>query len=442
MLRLPILTGLLAVGISVSSIGQAQAAGGPVTFTKDILPILQDSCQDCHRPAGVNLSGMVAPMSLMDYKEVRPWAKAMAREVAAKRMPPWFASEAFAGKFELERTLTAEQIETIVKWSESGAKRGNPSDAPAPKVFNSESGWSLGEPDFVVEMPEPYWIGDDVEDVQPTFDVILDESMLPDDKWIKWIEFRPGSEIVHHGGARVQPLDADGKAIIDPVSGGKIIGTAPGDGPDMWPTGYGKLIRSNSKLTFGLHYHKETGAGTGQWDQSSLGIAWQEEDVKHVVRAAGVSSRGWEIPPQHGEWQVGAARTFDEDSLIINMMPHMHWRGKSAKYEVVYPDGNRETILDVPNYDFSWQITYTLKEPHFVPAGSRLEVTMKFDNSEDNSWVPDPNRAVGFGSMTEDEMNIGWTEYANAEPIDDIANHDFGEEGTGVEDIEEDSAFD
>jgi len=118
-------------------------------------------------------------------------------------------------------------------------------------------------------------------------------------------------------------------------------------------------------------------------------------------------------------------------------MPHMHWRGQAAKYELVYPDGKREVILDVPKYDFSWQMTYSFKEPKFVPAGSRLEVTMKFDNSEDNKWVRDPERAVGWGSMTVDEMNIGWTEYANAEPIEDILHHDFGDAGTGVEDIEE-----
>jgi hypothetical protein len=146
------------------------------------------------------------------------------------------------------------------------------------------------------------------------------------------------------------------------------------------------------------------------------------------VRAAGIASRGWEIPPRHSRWQVGAAHTFREDSHIINMMPHMHTRGAEAKYELVYPDHRRETILHVPRYDYNWQLTYTFKEPKLAPAGTRLEVTMWFDNSDGNPFlIEGPDRAVGFGGMTTDEMNIGWTEYANAQPIEDILNHDFGD---------------
>ncbi len=432
---------LACIGGFVAATGVAVAddASGPVTFTKDVLPILQENCQECHRPSGPNHSGMVAPMSFMTYAEARPWAKAIAREVEAKRMPPWFASEEFHGIFELERALAKEDIATLVAWATTGALRGNPKDAPPLKKFASTAGWTLGEPDIVISMPEPYWVEDDVEDIQPRFSTILTEEQLSEDKWINWIEFRPGSEIVHHGGARVQPLDENGEPVVDPISGGKIIGTAPGDGPDLWPEGYGKLIRKGSQITFGLHYHKEPGPGSGMWDQSMIAIKWHEKPVKYVVRAAGVSSRGWEIPPYHSKWQVGAARTFEEDTFIINMMPHMHWRGGAAKYEVIYPDGTSEVLLEVPNYDFDWQLTYTYKEPKFIPAGTRLEVSMWFDNSEENYWVPDPERPVGFGSMTNDEMNIGWTEYANATPIDDIESHDFGTQGTGVEDI--DNAF-
>ncbi|MFP6584351.1 MAG: hypothetical protein VCD00_17590 [Candidatus Hydrogenedentota bacterium] len=425
----------LITGIAMSS--SAFAAGGQVTFTKDVLPIFQENCQECHRASGLNLSGMVAPMSLTSYQEARPWAKSIAKVVSEKSMPPWFASEGDHGKFELERGLSDEEIATIVKWAQTGAKRGNPKDAPAPKVFASAEGWTLGDPDIVVTLDEPFWVGDEIEDLQPRFDTYLTTDQLDEDKWIKWVEFRPGSTIVHHGGARVQPVDENKESIIDPVSGGKIIGTALGDGPDQWPEGYGKLVRKGSKVTFGIHYNKEPGPGTGVYDQSSIAIKWHTEPVKHVVRSAGISSRGWEIPPQHDYWEVGAARTFNEDSVILNMMPHMHWRGRSARYVLITPDGERETLLDVPNYDFSWQMTYSYKEPKFVPAGSRLEVTMAFNNSSDNEWVPNPDRAVGWGSMTKDEMNIGWTEYANAEPIDDIENYDFGDVGTGVEDIDE-----
>lgn len=423
---------MLGTGLCASAFAADQ-----VTFTKDIAPIFQENCQECHRTSGLNLSGMVAPMALTSYQEARPWAKSIAKVVSEKSMPPWFASNEDHGKFEMERGLTDEEIDLIVKWAQTGAKRGNPADAPAPKVFASAEGWSLGEPDLIMTFDEPYWIGDDVEDDQPSIDITLTEDQLPEDRWIKWIEFRPGSEIVHHGGARVQPIDGEGNPIVDPVSGGKIIGTALGDGPDQWPEGYGKLVRKGSRVSFGMHYNKEPGPGTGVYDQSEFAVKWHTEPVKHVVRSAGISSRGWEIPPKHADWEVGAARTFDEDSVILNMMPHMHWRGKAAKYVLVTPDGKRETLLDVPSYDFSWQMTYTFKEPKFVPAGSRLEVTMAFNNSPDNEWVKNPNRPVGWGGMTKDEMNIGWTEYANAHPIYDIENYDFGDVGTGVEDIDE-----
>lgn len=422
--------------IFTAAFAGADEPKGPVTFTKDILPILQENCQECHRPSGTNLSGMVAPMSLVTYDEVRPWTKSILREITAKNMPPWFASDEFDGVFELERGLSEDEIALIEKWANTGARRGNPEDAPAAREFPSSEGWVMGEPDIVIKMPEPYWVADDVQDVQPSFELILTEDMLPEDKWIKWIEFRPGSDIVHHGGAAVQSLGPDGEPIVDPISGGKIIGTAQGDGPDVWPEGFGKLVRAGSKLYFNIHYNKEPGPGTGVWDQSMVAIKWHDKPVKHVVRAAGISSRGWEVPPLHENWEVGAARTFEEDTYIINMMPHMHWRGREAKYTLYTPDGKQETLLHVPRYDFAWQMTYTLKEPKFAPAGSRLEVSMWFDNSPNNTWVPDPERPVGFGSMTEDEMNIGWTEYANAHPIDDIMNHDFGDIGTGVEDVD------
>jgi len=407
-----------------------------VTFYKDVLPILQNNCQDCHHPAGNNMAGMVAPMALTTYQEVRPWAKSIAKETGERRMPPWFASPEFNGVFELQRGLTDEEIATLTTWANTGAAAGNPEDAPAPRHFNSGAGWTFGEPDIIIKMPEPYWVADEVEDIQPSFEVVLTPEQLPEDRWVHWIEFRPGSEIVHHGGARVTPLDANGQPVADPICGGKLIGTAPGDGPDLWPVGYGKMVRKGSRITFGMHYHKEPGPGTGLWDQSMIAIKWHTEAVKYVVRAAGVSSRGWEIPPHHGNWEVGAAHAFQEDSFIINMMPHMHWRGKAARYELVYPDGGREVILDVPRYDFNWQLTYTFREPKFVPAGSRLEVRMWFDNSTANPLVEDAGRAVGFGGMTTDEMNIGWTEYANARPIEDVASHHFGPGGTGVEDLD------
>ncbi len=230
------MTAALAVAMILGALpANAQAGASQITFTKDVLPIIQENCQTCHRPKGPNLSGMVAPMSFMTYKEVRPWAKAIAREVETRSMPPWFASEEHNGQFELERRLADEEIKTFVEWVNSGARRGNPQDAPEPVEFASAEGWIMGEPDMVLPIPEPYWVDEDVEDIQPSFATVLTDEQLNEGRWIHWIEFRPGSEVVHHGGARVQALGADGELVVDPISGGKIIGTAPGDGPDVWP---------------------------------------------------------------------------------------------------------------------------------------------------------------------------------------------------------------
>lgn len=422
---------ILALGSASAMAADDDDASGPITFTKDILPILQQNCQDCHRPAGRNLSGLVAPMALTTYQEVRPWVKSIVKVVQERSMPPWFASEEFNGVFELERHLTDAEIDKIARWAATGAPMGKAEDAPPPAIFPSPEGWTMGEPDLVIKMPEPYWVADDVIDIQPRFDVVLTEEQLPEDRWIQWIEFRPGSKVVHHGGASVTPLGPDGKPVNDPLCGGKIIGTAPGDGPDVWPVGYGKLIRKGSRISIGMHYHKEKGEGTGVWDQSMIAIKWHTEPVKYAVRAAGISSRGWEIPPFHPNWKVGAARTFAREAAIINMMPHMHFRGKSAKYVAIYPDGTREVLLDVPKYDYGWQLTYTYKEPKIIPAGTRVEVSMVFDNSKDNPHVPDPERAVGFGGMTDDEMNIGWLEFADTITVDELAKLDLSGEDLG-----------
>lgn len=405
--------------------GEDAPTGAGPTFTRDILPILQNNCQECHRPSGNNFSGMVAPMALMTFEEVRPWAKGIAKHVKAKTMPPWFAGPEFDGVFELQRGLTEKEIATVLDWVKAGSPEGRAEDAPPAKQFSSGEGWTWGEPDIVVKMPKPYWIADDVSDIQPSFSVDLTEEQLPEDKWINWIEFRPGCAAVHHGGAFVTPLK-DGKPVIDPISGGKIIGTAPGDGPDVWPTGYGKLLRKGCRITFALHYHKEAGPGTGLWDQSELAIRFQREPVKYVVRSLGVSSHHWEIPPYQGNWKVGANHVFEKETSLINLMPHMHFRGKAAKYEAVYPDGKREVLLNVPKYDYNWQQTYTFKRPKIVPAGTRLEVSMWFDNSKGNPNVKDPERAIGFGSMTDDEMNIGWVECANVQPIEKISLAELG----------------
>ncbi|MCH8332366.1 hypothetical protein IIC65_00385 [Candidatus Sumerlaeota bacterium] len=371
------------------------APAGRITFYKDVLPILQENCQTCHRPGGANNAGMVAPMAFMDYREVRPWAKAIANQVRARTMPPWHTSAEFHGVFSNERVMTDSEVDTILKWVATGASAGNPGDAPEPLVWDSSGGWAIATPDLIVRMPEPYFVADDVQDQYITFRVVIGEEQLGEARYIKESQIIPGSEAVHHIIAR--PLG----------------GFAPGNGPTVTPKGVEDLLRPNTEVNFNMHYHKESGPGTGVWDDSHIGVVFFPEgaDLEIKYRPGGprnIANSGFEIPPNHPGWAVGAAHTYTEDMLLSRFMPHMHLRGKSITYTAFYPDGTEEILLDIPRYDFNWQNDYIYKEEKWLPAGTRVEVLAHFDNSSDNPYNPDPTLPVSYGGPTTDEMMIGW----------------------------------
>jgi hypothetical protein len=397
----------------------------PVTFSKDVLPILQENCQTCHRPNGQNMSGMVAPMSFMNYKETRPWAKAIAKAVEAKDMPPWDASDLTHGQFSNERTLTKEQIATITDWVKQGAKRGNPSDAPEPIKF--KEGWQMGEPDLVLEFPEPYFVEDEVQDLYYNTTVQITEEQLPEDKFVTKVEFIPGSEVVHHIIAyaadpkKARKLDTaeDLEAGGEEALRGRVMigGLAPGTDPGFYPEGYGLPMRKGSEMTFAMHYHKESGPGTGVWDNSIMALKFADEDPEYTMHITNMAHGAFEIPPNQADWKVIGAHTFKEDIMMVNLFPHMHLRGKGSTYTAFYPDGTKEVLLETPEYDFNWQSYYSYKEPKLIPKGTRIEVELVFDNSPENAERAgfNPNRAVRFGGPTTDEMDLGWYTYAPAE---------------------------
>lgn len=374
-------------------------AADQVTFTKDVLPILQENCQDCHRPGGANLGGMVAPMAFSTYQETRPWAKAIARAVTTRTMPPWDAAPEFAGHFSNERSLTQVQIDILVAWVEGGAQRGNPSDAPAPRVFDDSGEWTIGVPDLVVQMPEAYFVDDDVEDIYVNFYDELSAEELPEDRYIKAVEFRPGSAAVHH-------------IISNPLGG-----IAPGNDATVYPEGYATKLRKGTKVSFEMHYHKEAGPNTGMWDQSSAAIKLYPEGYvpEHEIRMAPLMNVSFEIPAGAEHYVEHASESFDRDVQILSYTPHMHLRGKYARYDATYPDGKSETLLEVPQYDFNWQTTYWHNEPKVLPKGSSVDLTMAWDNSPANAYNPDPTKNVRFGEPTTDEMFFGFMNYAYVE---------------------------
>lgn len=376
----------------------AQSTEPTPTFYRDILPILQENCQSCHRPSGINMGGMIAPMSLMTYEEVRPWAKAIGRQVKARTMPPWHASPDQRGVFENERTLTTGEIDTIVRWVRSGARPGNAADAPPPPDFGGKSGWGVGEPDLVIKMPEPFLVKDDVEDLYTNFEVTISEDMLPEPRWLKAHQVIPGSSAVHHAVTTFGAL-------------------VPGADPRVFREGYSRLVEPGQRVEFQMHYHKEPGPGTAVVDQTAIGLRFYPEGYqpKYTFYGEPLGSFRFRIPPGDPNYSHTTVYTFREGARIVSFNPHMHLRGKAVKITAHFPDGHEELLLHVPDYDFNWQTTYEFKEYKPVPKGTRVEMTAWWDNSAGNRDNPDPTKEVRFGRPTTAEMMFGWMRYT--EPL-------------------------
>ena len=432
--RLLVIVTLLGV---LSTVAAPSYAGNEaaVTYYKDVLPIMQENCQTCHRPSGQNISGLIAPMSFMDYAETRPWARAIARKVEAREMPPWFAS-APTRVFSNERGLTDAEIDTILTWVEAGAPpSGDRADAPPARHFVEEAtdGWSLGTPDFVFKMPEPYFVEDDVYDLNISFFRTLTEEELPEDAWVKGWEFKTGTEgMVHHMCASTRPPGAvtpDGAVVdegADVANSSLLSCIAEGAESAMLPDGFGVLLEKGSTLSFNMHYHKEPATDSGVWSQAEIGFFVETEPVKYKVINDSLSNRGFEIPPNHPNYRVGSSRVLEKDTLVLTLWPHAHTRATAARYTAFYPDGREELLLDVPRYDQGWQVTYKYKEPKLLPKGTRIDVSFWYDNTPERaarrSFYPD--RFVGHGPRTDDEMSLGFIGYAEIDPSASSNNND------------------
>ena len=414
--------------------GYASGNEPEVTYYKDVLPIMQENCQSCHRPSGQNLTGLVAPMPFMDYKETRPWARSIARKVETREMPPWFAS-APKDVFSNERGLTDDEITMIVSWSDAGAPAGDPDDAPAARQWAEEAndGWTHGTPDIVVKMPKPYLVEDDVYDLNVSFYMELPEADLPEDVWVRGAELRVGDNtITHHMCVWVYPpgqqVRPDGRAVEDgsavegegataDVTGSiRVACAAQGAEGGMFPDGYGVLVEKGSIIGFHMHYYKQPGPGTAVTSQAEFALFVSEEPLKQV-RTEEIFNRGFEIPPNNPRYRVGASRVLEKDTHLVSLWPHSHKRGSGARYIAFYPDGTEELLLDVTNYNQGWQVTYKYKEPKVLPKGTRIDFDFWFDNSPEKALLLDfhSNQFVGHGPKTNDEMSLGFMTLAEVE---------------------------
>ena len=376
------------------------------TFSRDVLPIMQRSCQTCHRP------NMFTPMSLLTYDEVRPWARSIKQRVEARIMPPWFADRT-VGVYRDDPSLSETEIATVARWVDQGAPRGDAADAPAPREWPAVDDWYHGEePDLVITSPPVV--------VPPNSTETFPEPELPtgltEDRYIKWIQVMPGeSQVVHHvliyavmGGADAEDTGGGPRRVRE-----LLANRARGDfAGDYFEDGYARLLRKDDLIRFQLHYLPDDEQSF--IDQTRVGIKLYPKGYvpRYVVTTKAVSNRDLIIPPGDAIARSDAYFTLREPARIISFQPHMHYRGKSMTLEAIRPtDGRPELLSTVNRFAWDWQPTYVYETPLTLPAGTVMHVTAYHDNSAANRVNPDPTAAVGWGDRTIDEMNIGWLDY-------------------------------
>ncbi|MCC6493405.1 MAG: redoxin domain-containing protein [Pirellulales bacterium] len=366
---------------------------GAVTYAKDIAPILQNRCVTCHR------TGQIGPFALTEYEDVAAWSDMCLEVIDNLRMPPWGANPAH-GEFANDPRLSDEEKELFRKWVAAGVPEGDPADLPPPRQF--ADGWQIPKPDVVYQMPQEFQVpATGTVDYQ----YFVWDPGFKEDKWVYAAEARPGNpEVVHHlflffippGQEEVEPEDALFNAIA---------AFAPGMPAIAGDERYAYRIPAGSKLAFQVHY---TPNGRATTDRSEAALIFADPaKVRTQIRIEAAMNPKFIIPPNHPDYVVHAQKKIKRDTKLYTLTPHMHFRGKSFRFTAKYPDGSEEILLDVPRYDFNWQIVYLLKKPKLLPQGTVIELEAHYDNSADNPLNPDPDQTVYWGDQTWDEMMLG-----------------------------------
>ena len=370
-----------------------QPAAAP-TWVGDIAAIFAHHCQACHQP------GQLAPFALLDYDEVSGWAETIREVVTEGRMPPWHASPDY-GHFSNDPSLSADERAKIVAWVDAGAPPGDLATLPPPRV--AASSWRIGEPDQIVTMSQqPFEVPAEGTVEYQWFHV---DPGFKADRWIRATEARPGNRaIVHHVTVYFHPPGDLSKLRLN--AGIDLLGGYnPGGDPWIMPPGCALLVPAGSQISFEMHY---TPNGVAQSDRSSIGLVFAEpHEVEGRVLSVMPAATDLEIPPGAANHEIAVDYRVPADVDLLFLRPHMHLRGKSFRYEALWPDGRRETLLDVPKYDFNWQHSYVLAEPRRLPKGTTIHCVAHFDNSADNLSNPDPSATVHWGDQSWEEMLIG-----------------------------------
>ena len=452
--KLGVLVPVVVIGFSMPVTARAGQSGHEdgATFTKDVLPIFQRSCQKCHRP------GTGAPMSLLTYEQTRPWAKAIKDRVVTRQMPPWHVDRSI-GNFDADPSLSDDEIATVSGWVDRGAPRGNPADAPSPLELDDLNQWTYGEPDLIVSMAEGFMIPAEGPDFYPS--EVVDPG-LTEDRYVKWVQVLPSAWCcVHHSHVYVSvPETAEDLEEFRLGMGSNtaeidLIEYAMGSSGQLYPEGTGRKLPAGGLFRFAPHYHpwgEETRdiqrvgikfypkgevpelIVTAHRLRTGVGNDWalNREAVEDRLLRAGYDLDLYEetmptgaliddntlngvalmsIPPN----TVARHERFwplPDPALILSFQPHMHFRGSRMLLEAIHLDGRREVLIDVRKYEQSWQIVYPFRDAHLFPTGTILHSVSWHDNTANNKDNPDPSGWVGWGGRTMDEMGHGWTDIA------------------------------
>jgi peroxiredoxin len=374
---------------------------GPVTYVADVAPLLRNRCQSCHQ------SGEAGPFSLVSYEDARRHARSIREVIDQGLMPPWGADARF-GTFANDRSLTERERAVFLAWVDQGMPAGNLESVPPGR--ETRLGWTIGLPDLVFEMSEAF-------DVPTSGQLPIQKFLVPtnlaEDVWVQAAQAMPGDRaVVHH--ICIFIIDP---AIVSGREGDKesrrrerpeLVCYAPGDMPCIYPDGIAKKLPAGSILEIQVHYQP---IGVPRFDRSSVGIRLARQPVRQMAVTRSASNRDFLLAPGAANAEVRAEYTLLEDCQLLNLTPHMHYRGRDFRFDAIFPDGRRQTLLFVPHYDFNWQDVYRLAEPLPLPRGTRISCIAHFDNSAANPVNPDPTREARWGEQTTDEMMIGYFDY-------------------------------
>jgi peroxiredoxin len=369
-----------------------------ISYSGDVAPILEQHCVSCHYEGGI------APWAMTDAKMVQGWSRMMREVLLTQRMPPGRIDPHVGVAIANAADITPAQMQTLVHWIDAGAPVAETEPDPLQAIEPGKSRYALGEPDLLYKVA--------AQEIPATG--ILDYRYIPlqlnldRDVWVKAIEFVPGDpEVLHHVIAYLsETADKSVRGQRNRFElGNSVAGFAPGRQPDQFRDNSGRLIRKGSNLLLQMHY---TTTGRATVDETEVAIYLHDEPPRYIMSGGVAGQRRFLIPAHAREHPLQGEQQIERDAYLYSVTPHMHYRGKYMQYHVEFPDGSRQDVISVPNYDFNWQFRYQLKEPLFMPAGSRLVVTGAMDNSDRNPFNPDPSRPVTFGLQTKHEMFFGF----------------------------------